>query len=142
MGRQGEAFTRRLRRLARMLVDDGELADSLVLETLTAAEDRPVDLHSLFMLLISRRRAMAGEIAKRGRRAGGSQPDIVRAFEALPLQDREILALTLVEQLSYEDGARILKLSMETFISRLTQARLAFGRVAEGERHVVLRLVK
>ena len=142
MGRQGEANTRRLRRLARMLVDDPESSDALVLETLTAAEDCGLDLKDLFGLLISRRRALAADMARRRHRPQGGQPDIARAFEQLPLQDREILALTIVERLTYEEAAAILKLSGETFIARLTQARVALARVAEGERHVVLRLVK
>ena len=41
MGQQGEALTRRLRRLARALVDDPDSADALVMEALTAAEDGP-----------------------------------------------------------------------------------------------------
>ena len=79
---------------------------------------------------------------RRRPRLYGVQPDIARAFEALPLQDREILALVAVEGLAYEEAAGILDLTMEAFVSRLTQARAAFARLAEGERHVVLRLVK
>ena len=48
----------------------------------------------------------------------------------------------VVEELSYEDAAKVLDLGTEAFIVRLTQARAAFARLAEGERHVVLRLVK
>jgi hypothetical protein len=125
-----------------MLIDDPEAADALVFETLTAAEDCGLDLKDLFGLLIGRRRALASEAARRRHRPQGGQPDIARAFEQLPLQDREILALTIVERLPYEESAAILKLSGEAFIARLTQARTAFARVAEGERHVVLRLVK
>jgi DNA-directed RNA polymerase specialized sigma24 family protein len=142
MARQAETSARRLRRLARMLVDDAETADALVLETLTAAEDQRLDLTGLFALLISRRRSMPVELGRRGRRAGQTQPDIMRALEALPLQDREVLALTLVEQFAYEDAARVLKLTTEIFMARLSQARTAFARAAEGERHVILRLVK
>jgi DNA-directed RNA polymerase specialized sigma24 family protein len=142
MARQAETSARRLRRLARMLVDDAETADALVLETLTAAEDQRLDLTGLFALLISRRRSMPVELGRRGRRAGQPQPDIMRALEALPLQDREVLALTLVEQFAYEDAARVLKLTTEIFMARLSQARTAFARAAEGERHVILRLVK
>jgi DNA-directed RNA polymerase specialized sigma24 family protein len=124
-----------------MLVNDSENADALVLETLTAAEDRSANLNELFAILIGRRRAQQQEVA-RPRTRGGPQPDIVRAFEALPLSDREAMALAVVEQLPYEEAAAILKLSVEAFMARLTQARAAFARLADGERHVVLRLVK
>jgi RNA polymerase sigma-70 factor (ECF subfamily) len=142
MGRQGEAYTKRLRRLARALVDDSDSADALVLEALTAAEERSLDLNGLFAILIARRRVRADAPARRRQRLPGSQSDIVRAFEALPLQDREVIALAVVEQLPYEDAARVLDLGTDAFIARLTQARAAFGRIADGERHVVLRLVK
>ena len=56
--------------------------------------------------------------------------------------DRESLALVVVEQLEYEDAARILDIPVGTFIARLTQARASLARLCEGDRHVVLRLVK
>jgi RNA polymerase sigma-70 factor (ECF subfamily) len=140
MGRQGEIITKRLRRLARALVDDVDSADQIVLETLGAAEETPSDLHGLFAILIARRRSRALATLRRRRPAG--QADIVRAFESLPLQDREVMALAVIEELPYEDAARILDIPTETFLARLTQARTAFGRLADGERHVVLRLVK
>ena len=142
MGQQGEALTRRLRRLARALVDDPDSADALVIEALTAAEDGPADLRTLFATLIARRRVQRVPSARRRASSQGARPDIARAFEALPLQDREVIALVVVEELSYEDAAKVLDLSTEAFIIRLTQARAAFARLAEGERHVVLRLVK
>jgi DNA-directed RNA polymerase specialized sigma24 family protein len=140
MGRQGELITKRLRRLARALVDDVDSADGLVLDTLSAAEERPSDLYGLFALMIQRRRSRP-PVAYRRRRPHG-QADVVRAFEALPLQDREVMALAIIEELAYEDAARVLDIPTEQFLVRLTQARTAFGRLADGERHVVLRLVK
>ena len=111
MGRQGEAFTQRLRRLARALVDDSDSADALVLEALTAAEERSLDLNGLFAILIARRRVRADAPARRRQRLPGSQPDIVRAFEALPLPDREVLALQWSSSnFAYEDAARVLDL--------------------------------
>jgi DNA-directed RNA polymerase specialized sigma24 family protein len=141
MGRQGEAMARRLRRLARALTDDVDSADALVMETLSAAEERHCGLIDLLTILIGRRRLASGLTRRKGR-AGGHSPDIVRAFEALPLQDREVLALVVVEQLAYEEAARVLDITQEALAARLSQARTAFARLADGERHVVLRLVK
>jgi DNA-directed RNA polymerase specialized sigma24 family protein len=142
MGRQGEGNTRRLRRLARALVDDTDSADSLVLETLTAAEGRASDLNDLYAILIGRRRAAAAQLGRRQARLGGTPPDIVRAFEMLPLQDREVLALVIVENLAYCEAAGILDITEEVLVARLAQARSAFSRIGDGERPVVLRLVK
>jgi RNA polymerase sigma-70 factor (ECF subfamily) len=141
MGRQGEGKTRRLRRLARALVDDADSADSLVIETLTAAEGRAADLQDLYAILIGRRRA-AAQLGRRRQRLGGTPPDIVRAFEMLPLQDREVLALVIVENLAYCEAASILDITEEALVMRLAQARTAFSRIGDGERPVVLRLVK
>jgi predicted DNA-binding protein (UPF0251 family) len=142
MGRQIEANAQRLRRCARMLVHDTDAADALVIETLGLSED-PSDLERLLVLLIARRRARE----RRGIAAIQARPvahhlDLLRAVEALALPDREVLALVVVEQLSYGDAARILDISPEVLMARLVQARTALARLADGERHVVLRLVK
>jgi RNA polymerase sigma-70 factor (ECF subfamily) len=68
--------------------------------------------------------------------------EITRAFEQLPLADREVLALIAVEHLAYEEAAAALDISLADFISRLTRARTSLARVVDGERHVVLRVVK
>jgi RNA polymerase sigma-70 factor (ECF subfamily) len=143
MGRHEDIVARRLRRFARTLVSDVDCADQLVLETLTAAEASCMHIHQLFAILIARRRERE-TLLPRVRTPGpkAPQPDILRAFEALPLVDREALALVVVEQLEYEDAARILDVPVPTFISRLTQARSTLARLAEGDRQVVLRLVK
>jgi len=143
MGRHADMVARRLRRFARALVSDTESADQLVLETLTAAEASATHIHQMLAILIARRRERETTVTRL--RTGGSKQtnhDILRAFEALSLVDREVLALAVVEQLDYEDAARILDIPLATFVARLTKARAAFARLAEGERHVVLRLVK
>jgi DNA-directed RNA polymerase specialized sigma24 family protein len=142
MGRHEDIVARRLRRLARALVSDVDCADQLVLETLTAAEASCMHIHQLFAILIARRRERETLLPRVRPPAPKAQPDILRAFEALPLVDREALALVVVEQLEYEDAARILDVPLATFISRLTQARATLARLAEGDRQVVLRLVK
>jgi DNA-directed RNA polymerase specialized sigma24 family protein len=134
MGRHEDIVARRLRRLARALVSDVDCADQLVLETLTAAEASCMHIHQLFAILIARRRERETLLPRVRPPAPKAQPDILRAFEAL--------ALVVVEQLEYEDAARILDVPVATFISRLTQARATLARLAEGDRQVVLRLVK
>ena len=143
MGRHEDIVARRLRRFARALVSDADCADQLVLETLTAAEPGCMHVHQLFAILIARRRERETQLPRaRAPAAKAPQPDILRAFEALPLTDREALALVVVEQLEYEDAARILDVPLATFIARLTQARATMASIAEGDRQVVLRLVK
>ncbi|MDQ0470647.1 sigma factor-like helix-turn-helix DNA-binding protein [Labrys wisconsinensis] len=145
MSRQEEIATRRLRRLARALVHDSESADALVLETLAIVEGHSATILELFAVLVAQRRARDAELAyrmPRSQHVAHPQPDILRALEQLSLAEREVLALALVEQMPYEDAAAVLKMSTDVFVKRLTQAREALARVADGERRVVLRLVK
>ena len=145
MSRQEEIVTRRLRRLARALVHDSESADALVLDTLSIADGHSATIMELFAALIAQRRARDVDSARPAMRASHTphpQPDIVRALESLALAEREVLALAVIEQLPYEDAAAVLKMSTDVFVKRLTQARETLARIADGERRVVLRLVK
>lgn len=142
MGRQGEGFARRLRRLARMLVLEPDSADALVAETLGAAEERGLDISQLFAILIARRRQRE-DLSDAGHGRGiGRQPDITRGFEALPLAEREVLALIVVERLPYDEAARILGLGTPALMARLTKARAGLSRQMERDPKIVLRLVK
>jgi len=149
MGQQAETIVQRLRRFARALSRDSESADALVLEALASQDGRRLDYLRLLTVLIARRRDI--EEREAGMRtprivpktaAGQALPDILRAFERLPLPDREVLALISVEGMCYEEAASVLALREETFIARLTRARAAFARQVDGERHAVLRIVK
>jgi len=146
MGRQTEATVQRLRRLARALVQDVDGADALVLETLSIHERRATSLQQRMTTLIGLRRKREDGKGHSGSpvrpRPGGNHPEVIRAFDTLPLADREVLALIAVEHLDYDDAAAILGLPLTTFITRLTRARESLNRVVEGERHVVLRVVK
>ncbi|MDQ0391716.1 sigma factor-like helix-turn-helix DNA-binding protein [Labrys monachus] len=146
MGQQIEVMVQRLRRFARALTQDTAGADALVLEALAATEDKRMDFHRILTFIIARRRDQE-ELQTHQRQARpvpktGSRPDILRVFEHLSLQDREVIALISVERLSYEDAAAVLALREEAFIARLTRARAAFARQIDGERHTILRIVK
>jgi RNA polymerase sigma-70 factor (ECF subfamily) len=148
MGQQIETMVQRLRRFARALTHDGESADALVLEALASTEEKRFEFNRLLTFILARRRDQE-ELHTQIRPARpavkalpSSRPDILRAFERLPLADREVIALISVEGLSYEDAAAILALRDEAFIARLTRARAAFARQVDGERHAVLRIVK
>jgi RNA polymerase sigma-70 factor, ECF subfamily len=150
MGQQVEVIVQRLRRFARALCRDSESADALVLEALSSHDGKRLDYHRLLTVIIARRRDREEREASlhpqrlvpKAAATAPQTPDILRAFERLNLPDREVLALISVEGLPYEEAASVLALREETFIARLTRARAAFTRQVDGERHVVLRIVK
>ena len=142
----------RLRRYARVLTGDSELADRLVEETLfrfrrrsneAASESaRRLQLMALLrtinaeMLPAGPRAesspAMFARPAKRVEERGGSArslPDraveVFAQLSELPLEQREVLVLVAVEQLSYGDIAGLLRVPVATVVSRLSQAREA-----------------
>jgi DNA-directed RNA polymerase specialized sigma24 family protein len=137
MGQQIETMVQRLRRFARALTHDGESADALVLEALASTEEKRFEFNRLLTIILARRRdqeelhTQIRPVRPAVKAPPSSRPDILRAFERLPLADREVIALISVEGLSYEDAA-----------ARLTRARAAFARQVDGERHAVLRIVK
>ncbi|WP_375601270.1 RNA polymerase sigma factor [Sphingomonas sp. TZW2008] len=50
---------------------------------------------------------------------------VMRAMEALPLEQREVIALVLVEGLAYKEAAEMLDIPMGTLTSRLVRGRAA-----------------
>jgi RNA polymerase sigma-70 factor, ECF subfamily len=65
--------------------------------------------------------------------------DLLRAFAALPEEQRSVLVLVAVEDLSYEEAARVLGVPIGTVMSRLSRGRerlrhLMDGRVKSGRR--------
>jgi RNA polymerase sigma-70 factor (ECF subfamily) len=127
----------RLRRYARILTDDPEHADRLVEETLFRFRERRVDSGSdatrRTQLLALLRSVSADHTAPSARREAAapfavrSPPDrgteMLAQLRALPLEQREVLVLVAVEQMSYADIAALLHLPVATVISRLSQAR-------------------
>ena len=134
----------RLRRYARALVGDRASADDLVQDTLERAwaklhlYRRGTDLRAwLFTVMhnvhVNRVRAMRlsdpleeelPELAQRG-----TQPDALlvrdldRGIARLPADQRAVLLLVTLEEMSYEEVARTLGIPIGTVMSRLSRAR-------------------
>jgi len=71
--------------------------------------------------------------------------DLERALAALPAAAREVLLLVCVEELSYEDAARVLELPVGTVMSRLSRARERLRKLMHDEQPAAgatLRVVK
>lgn len=141
----------RLRRYARILTDDPEHADRLVEETLLRFRERQRDSGSdsarRTQLLSLLRSVSAGHTAPGARRETAATPfagrsnsnaeptgsaersapdrgtEMLAQLRALPLEQREVLVLVAVEEMSYKDIAALLHLPVATVISRLSQAR-------------------
>lgn len=150
-----------LRRFARALLRDTDAADDLVQDCLTRAISRwhlrqesgalrPWLFTILYNLFVSGRRAL--------RRRGGpavrvedwdrilpyvdggrfveqqlAWRDLMAGLESLPPEQRALVLLVGVEDLSYEDAARITGVPSGTVMSRLSRARDRLRRHLEGE---------
>jgi RNA polymerase sigma-70 factor (ECF subfamily) len=140
----------RLRRFARVLVRQADIADDLVQETLMRAMaaraqfELGTNLRAwLFTIL---RHARAAEVRRDARSpflspptlpdaavSGGQEErqamrDLIAAFRQLPLIQREALWLVVVEGLDYAEAATILGVPPGTLRSRLSRAREALRR--------------
>jgi RNA polymerase sigma-70 factor (ECF subfamily) len=58
--------------------------------------------------------------------------DLERSLQALPAEQREVLLLVCVEDLSYQETAQILDVPMGTVMSRLSRAREKLGVLLQG----------
>jgi RNA polymerase sigma-70 factor (ECF subfamily) len=58
--------------------------------------------------------------------------DLLRAFAALPEEQRSVLVLIAVEDLSYEEAARVLGVPVGTIMSRLSRGRERLRRLMNG----------
>lgn len=150
----------RLRRYAKVLTGDGNRADDLVQDTLTRAWEkrglwRPgSDLRAwLFTIMHNvhvnqfalRRRELAtssldaddGSFAAAEIPVRASQSDRVELAEVLlhigrlPTEQREVLMLAAVEEMRYEDIARLQGIPIGTVMSRLNRARVKLRRMLE-----------
>jgi RNA polymerase sigma-70 factor, ECF subfamily len=59
--------------------------------------------------------------------------DLLRAFATLPEEQRAVLLLVGVEDLSYQDAARVLGVPIGTVMSRLSRGRERLRRAVHGE---------
>jgi RNA polymerase sigma-70 factor, ECF subfamily len=144
----------RLRRFARCLVRDADLADDMVQQCLLRALDKshtwPSGAHlraSLLAILYGCRVAGAQRAApppvvnhaepgaSDGRAVPVTRAGIRDAFMRLQEEDREILLLVVVEELDYGQAADILGIPAATVGARLARAREAL-RGASGLRPI------
>jgi RNA polymerase sigma-70 factor (ECF subfamily) len=156
----------RLRRYARALTGDWVPADDLVQETLARAMSRRhlwvrqkrirpwlfTIMHNLYVNDIEKRaRAPAivavedddARIAVNGRpEADLLLRDLDRALGELPEEQREVVLLVGLEQLSYKEAGRVLGVPTGTVMSRLSRGRERLRELMAGKRGVGLRRVK
>jgi RNA polymerase sigma factor (sigma-70 family) len=156
-----------LRRYARSLLRDHEEVDDLVHDCLVCALDRLhtrrengelrpwlfAILHNLFISHVRRngRRPRAVSIDdvdedRLGTRAGRDDHvqtrDLMRVVDGLPEEQRSVLLLVSVEDLSYAEVAGILGIPIGTVMSRLSRARERLRQSVDGETYPALRRVK
>ena len=67
---------------------------------------------------------------------------ITQALDKLPPQQREVLVMISLEELSYKDAADIIGVPIGTIMSRLSRARNALHQLLEERGTTVLRMVK
>jgi RNA polymerase sigma factor (sigma-70 family) len=144
-----------LRRYAWALLRDGEAADDLVQDCLERAvarwrsRRRDGDLkawlfaiqHNLFIDGLRRKRRellrvdedLSG-IAEPGieQESRAALRDILACLDALPVEQRSVVLLVGVEDLSYEEAARVLAIPIGTVMSRLSRGREKLRRMLDG----------
>ena len=155
-GAQAATFIPRLRRYARALTGDALLADDLVQDTLERALVKRhlwrqgsdlrawmfTIMHNVFVNQIRARAADAAVAldAEAYDVAARSSPvdllevgDIDAAIRRLPGEQREVLLLVALEQLSYGETAQALGIPVGTVMSRLYRARERLRALLSGE---------
>jgi len=144
----------RLRRYARALTGNPAEADDLVQDTLERALGkwalwRPGNLrawlltlmHNVFINQLRTRPALVSvdegdlpEIPARPRQHDELEiRDLDRALARLPPEQREVLLLIGLEELSYEAAARVLGIPTGTVMSRLSRARERLRAILAGQ---------
>ena len=153
-----EAMIPALRRYARALTRDADIADDLVQDTLVRAlrSERLFlggDIRSwLYTILTNLNRNRRRSLARRpaltplGDEAGANGTeaegrDIERALAGLVEEQRAALLLVMLEGLSYREVAEIQGVPIGTVMSRLARARSHIKASLEGEK-ITLRRVK
>lgn len=163
-----EACIPALRRYATALLRNREDADDLVHDSLVRALDKlhtrrdDADvrawlfaiMHNLFISQLRRQKSRpAGEPINESHEATLTlRPDqesslqfrdLVEALNRLPVEQRSVLLLVSVEDLSYAEAASVLGIPIGTVMSRLARGRERLRQMTEGEEvRPVLRRVK
>jgi RNA polymerase sigma-70 factor (ECF subfamily) len=153
----------RLRRYARALVGDRATADDLVQDTLERAwaklhlYRRGTDLRAwLFTVMhnvhVNRVRAaratdpLEEEMPELAQRASQGDAllvrDLDRAISRLPDEQRAVLLLVALEEMSYDTVARTLEIPIGTVMSRLSRAREKLRAMMLGQSMTRLKVVK
>jgi len=155
----------RLRRYARALLGERYAADDLVQDTLERAWRkfhlwRPGSdlrawlfsiMHNVFVNQVRTRRSdmerTMEELPTVAARATQSDmleiADVDRALRALSDDQREVLVLVAVEEMTYEEVSRALDIPIGTVMSRLSRGRERMRRLIAGEQAIVpLKVVK
>lgn len=143
----------RLRRYARALVSDRSAADDLIQDTLERAWSKfhqfqtGTDLrawmfsimHNVHISQVRRRHEMdrfdegASEIGVRATQGDALEiRDLNRALNELPIEQREVLLLIALEELSYDEAANVLGIPIGTVMSRLSRAREKLRTLTSG----------
>lgn len=153
----------RLRRYARALTGRADRADDLVQDTLERALDkwrfwqrerelRPwlfSIMHNLHVDALRREgvveyrddESMPEPALPGGQEAALAMRDLDRALAALPLDQRQVLLLVALEELSYADVSRVLGIPPGTVMSRLSRARTRLKILLEEPTGPVLKVV-
>ena len=154
-------FIPNLRRYARALVGDRDGADDLVQDTLERAVRkfhlwRPGDLrawlfsimHNVFVnQLKSRKVGLDVEIDEETLAAriptvtGTDVMDLQRALQGLAPEQREVVLLIALEDMSYADVSRTLGIPIGTVMSRLSRGRERLRKLMDGQETRTLRVV-
>lgn len=154
-----------LRRYARALVGDPDVADDLVQDCLERALSRwllrrPSDdprpwlftiLRNLHLDGLRRRRRQGWTVdvdedalpsIAPDQESGFGVSDALAALDLLPEEQKSLLLLIGVEDLSYAEAARVLGVPIGTVMSRLARGRQRLRAILETGRSTILRRVK
>ncbi len=157
---QIEAHIPGLRRFARQLLrGDSEGADDLVQDALERALSRwhmrrpegdmrgwlYTILYHRFLTDRRREKRRNARLASTDFEVGGPDVegeqeaalvhrDLLRAFAGLPEEQRSVLFLVTVEDLSYSEAAQVLRVPIGTVMSRLSRGRERLRRYLNGDR--------
>jgi len=144
----------RLRRYARLLVDDPAFADDIVRKTLErargaagpdVARSQRRELLALLRAVHAEELARATPVASPPHVAsyaandaaaadsnGARARQVLEELRGLPVEQREVVVLVAVERMSYDEVATLLRVPVATVLSRLQQARSALRSSAIG----------